>query len=289
MNEAILTIDFELFTQTPAYRSADGETDQDDIGLEGGRFLRSIIEEYAATATCFVVSSVAEQFPDAVTALADAGYEIGSHTHTHRLLTELDPGARREELARSREILEQVTDRTVEGFRAPAFDVPADHFDALAETGYGYDSSVVASRWIPGWYGGEYDVQRPVPATDVQADAPAGLAELPASVMPGLRLPLTGTWIRFFGPRYTILGMKLLARRGIAPVLYVHPWEFVDLPDVEGVPTRVYYHTGAWMRRAIERILAQPFEFVTAREIVSRVDGVRESESGVASTTAGEQ
>jgi Domain of unknown function (DUF3473). len=82
--------------------------------------------------------------------------------------------------------------------------------------------------------------------------------------MPGLRLPLTGTWLRFFGPGYTVLGMRLLARRGVAPVLYVHPWELVDLPAVDGVPGRVYWHTGEWMRRAIDRVLGQPFEFTTA-------------------------
>jgi hypothetical protein len=62
--------------------------------------------------------------------------------------------------------------------------------------------------------------------------------------------------------------MKLLAQRGITPILYVHPWELVDLPAVEGVPSRVYYHTGDWMRRAIARILEQDFAFTTARTVV---------------------
>ncbi|MFW5918336.1 MAG: DUF3473 domain-containing protein, partial [Haloferacaceae archaeon] len=74
--------------------------------------------------------------------------------------------------------------------------------------------------------------------------------------------------LRFFGPRYTILGMRWLARRGITPILYVHPWECVDLPDVPGVPSRVYHHTGAWMRRAVERILSSDFTFVSAGEVV---------------------
>ena len=81
------------------------------------------------------------------------------------------------------------------------------------------------------------------------------------------------TWLRFFGPRYTVAGMKLLARRGIAPVLYVHPWELVDLPAVEGVPRRVYVRTGDWMRRAVEYILDQPFDFTTARSVVAEAGG----------------
>ena len=276
-DRAVLSIDFEVFGQTPAYRSAAGETDVEGVGLDGGRFLRRALADADATATCFVVSSVAERYPDEVAALATAGFEIGSHTHSHRLLTDLSPGERREELVRSRDVLADVTGADVAGFRAPAFDFGPDHFASLAAAGYTYDSSVVASRAIPGWYGGEYDLDRPAPAAAVDPDAPAGLYELPTSVMPGLRLPLTGTWLRFFGPRYTILGMKLLARQGITPVLYVHPWEFVDLPAVAGVPRRVYYHTGAWMRRAVERILAQDFEFTTARAALEDAVGPLET------------
>jgi len=273
MSKAVLSIDFELFEHTPAYRSAAGTMDRDGVGLAGGEFLREALDDHDATTTCFVVSDLLDSHPAAVDALVDAGYEIGSHTHTHRLLPSLGPDERREEIIQSRERLAAATGEEIRGFRAPAFDIADDHFQVLADAGYDYDASVVSSRKIPGWYGGEYDTYRPVPATDVDQDAPAGITELPTSVMPGLRLPLTGTWLRFFGPRYTILGMRLLARRGIAPVLYVHPWEFVDLPDVEGVPERVYVRTGAWMRRAVERILAQPFEFTTASRILDDARG----------------
>lgn len=268
VGQAVFSIDVELFDQTPAYRSAEGTTDQRGIGLNGLEWFRQTLGDRDASTTCFVVSSLVDRYPDHVEQLADAGFEIASHTRSHELLSELSADERREELASSREQLESLTGASVTGFRAPAFDITDDHFDLLAETGYGYDSSVVASRAIPGWYGGEYDLETPAPATAVDPDAPADLAELPASVMPGLRLPLTGTWLRFFGPRYTALGMRLLARRGITPVLYVHPWELVGLPRVEGVPSRVYYRTGEWMRDAVDYLLDQPFEFVTARSVL---------------------
>lgn len=267
-DRAVFTVDFELFEHTPAYRDAAGTAAEEAIGLEGADFLRAALSDADATATWFVVSDVARRSPDAVTALADAGHEIASHTHTHRLLTDLEPDERRAELTDSRTVLESVTGETVSGFRAPAFDVADDHFRSLADAGYAYDSSVVSSRRIPGWYGGDHDVHRPSPATAVDPDAPATITELPANVFPGVRLPLTGTWLRFFGPRYTVAGMKLLARRDIAPVLYVHPWELVDLPAVDGVPKRVYVRTGSWMRRAVEYILDQPFEFTTARNVI---------------------
>jgi hypothetical protein len=269
---AALSVDLEYFTHIPAYRAAAGTTDRPDVGRDAVEFLLDSFEAAGATGTFFTVSEIAETDPELVAGVADAGHEVGSHTHTHRHLPALGPDERREELEASRDRLESVTGAAVEGFRAPSFDVADDHFAALAEAGYSYDSSVVPCRSIPGWYGGEYDTRRPAPATDVDPLAPPGLSEVPVAVMPGLGLPLMGTWIRFFGVRYTLLGMRLLARRGVPPVLYVHPWELVDLPAVEGVPRRVYVRTGEYMRRAVERILAAPFEFVTTCHLAAGVD-----------------
>jgi len=277
-NRAVLSIDFEPFASTPAYRRAAGTLDDPTVGLESSGFLRDLLATTNATATFFVVSAVAESHPTPIERFANAGHEIASHTHTHALLSDLDESAREEEFERSRSVLEDVTGQRVSGFRSPAFDLPDDHFERLHAAGYTYDSSVVPCRSIPGWYGGKYDVERPCPATRVEPNASEGIVEVPVGTMPGVRLPLTGTWLRFFGPRYTILGMKLLARRGITPVLYVHPWELVDLPPVEDVPKRVYWHTGAWMRRALARILNAPFEFVTARTVVEDASETNEND-----------
>ena len=285
---AVLSVDVELFDQTPAYRSARGSTDREGVGLDGLDFLLNALDRHDARTTGFVVSTAAERHPEAIRRLADAGHEVASHTHSHRLLPDLTADERREEYRHSRDLLRELTGQSVRGFRAPAFDIPEGHFAGLEEAGYDYDSSVVASRAIPGWYGGEYDLESPEPATAVDPDAPASITEVPASVMPGLRLPLTGTWLRFFGPRYTTLGMRLLARQGVAPVLYVHPWELVDLPAVEGVPKRVYYHTGEWMRRAVERVLEQPFEFTTTGDLADECSGTTDNAERGAGADAAE-
>jgi peptidoglycan/xylan/chitin deacetylase (PgdA/CDA1 family) len=274
-NRAVLSIDVELFEQTPAYRTATGSMTTNGVGINGLTFLHQELKSRGITTTCFVVSSVADDYPASIKSLATEGHEIGSHTHSHRLLSKLEPDERQRELQTSRDILESVTGSTPRGFRAPAFDTPPDHYLMLGETGYQYDASIVPSRHIPGWYGGEHNIHRPCLATAVDSEAPADLNVVPTSVIPGLRLPLTGTWLRFFGPQYTILGMRLLARRGITPILYVHPWEFVELPPIDGVPKRVYFRTGDWMRRAVSRILDQPFEFTTIQQVLSTTDDVK--------------
>lgn len=271
-SDAVLSIDLEFFAHTPAHRSATGESDAEAVGLEGVEFLLEELSSSDAVATFFVVSEIADTHPDLLRRIAEAGHEIASHTHSHQLLTDLNLEQRREELLKSKHRLEATTGATVDGFRAPAFDFGADHFEALAAAGYAYDSSIAPCRRIPGWYGGEYDTIAPFRPADAGNEW-TGINEVPVGVFPRIRLPLTGTWIRFFGSRYTTTGMRLLSRRGVVPVLYVHPWELVDLPAVEGIPSRVYYNTGDWMRQAVRRVLAQSYDFGPVRDIAATMGG----------------
>lgn len=267
IGSAVLSVDMELFSHTPAYRSAAGVLQDPTVGLEGLEFLLDEFAARDATSTFFTVADIADTHPEVVARIAAAGHEIASHTRTHTHLSEIDEDGRRDELLSSRELLEAASGAEVSGFRAPSFDLPRSVFPMVTETGYEYDSSVVPSRSIPGWYGGEYSAIAPCRAADIDSASTGQLMELPVAVMPRLRLPLTGTWIRFFGLRYTVLGMRLLARRGLTPVLYVHPWELVDLPRIRGVPRRIYWRTGQWMRRAVSDLLDQPFDYIQARTL----------------------
>lgn len=267
-SRAVLSIDFELFRHTPAYRGASGELDDDTIGIEAWPFLRDILSKHDATATFFVVGEVAEQHPELVAEMSEEGHEIASHTHTHRLLSSLDESIQIEEIERSRDAIQSATgNKEVAGFRAPAFDVPTRLFEQIDEAGYRYDSSIIPARQIPGWYGGEYDIIMPCSATTLNS-AVQDLQELPVSVMPKIGLPLSGAWTRLLGQTYTQMGMKVIARQERVPILYFHPWELVDLPRIEGVPKRVTWRTGKWLRHAICKILDMDFTFVNASSII---------------------
>lgn len=264
---AALTVDLELLGHTPAFRSVKGEPEGFDVGLDGVKFLRDAFETYDATSTFFVVSSVADEYPEEIARLAEDGHEIGSHTHTHPMLSSLSASERRNELETSRERLQAVTGATVEGFRAPMFDLPEDHYMAVSESGYSYDSSVAPCRSIPGWYGGNGRRQEPGPAAAFRSGA-GDLQELPVSVMPWLRLPLSGIWLRLFGRQYALRGMRWLVRRGLVPVLYVHPWELVDMPEIPGLPRRMYFRTGKWMCETVAFLLEQPFDYGPAAALL---------------------
>jgi peptidoglycan/xylan/chitin deacetylase (PgdA/CDA1 family) len=268
-DRAALSVDFELFRHTPAYRKARGHLEDDTVGLGAVDYLLESFDRYGATATFFVVSEVLEEHSHVVERIADAGHEIASHTHTHRLLNDLSRETRLDELTRSRRLLAEPAGTDVVGFRAPAFDFPDTFFAELIEAGYEYDSSVSPCRRVPGFYGGDFAVRSPSPATVVDPSAPDGITEVPIGVSPRVRLPVSGAWVRLLGRRYSLWGTRRIAANGVAPVLYVHPWEFVDLPDVAGVPWRVTWRTGKWMRTTLERLLSTDLEFVTVGELAS--------------------
>jgi peptidoglycan/xylan/chitin deacetylase (PgdA/CDA1 family) len=266
---AAVTVDFELFRHTPAFRSANGTLTDDSLGLEAAEYLLDVFDDADATATFFIVSEVANEYPEVIKRISNAGHEIASHTHTHQLLPEIKPSDRYEELRLSRQILEQVTNQSVSGIRAPAFELYDGYFRDLNTAGYEYDSSVNPCRAIPGWYGGDYDVRRSVSTAVVDPSAPSELVEVPIAVSPYIRLPVGGAWMRLLGRKYTLWGTQTIAARGIPPVIYTHPWEFVDLPEIAGVPRRVTWRTGNWMCETLERILALPLDFVSVAKIAS--------------------
>jgi peptidoglycan/xylan/chitin deacetylase (PgdA/CDA1 family) len=67
---------------------------------------------------------------------AAAGWELGSHTHTHPHLTQLDDADLHEELVRSREILETQLDRPCRSVAYPYGEVDNRVTEAAREAGY---------------------------------------------------------------------------------------------------------------------------------------------------------
>ena len=87
---------------------------------------RKILDRLAAfqaKATFFIVGEIAESHPKLVRDIADAGHEIGSHSHDHRRVNRFTPESFAEDLRTSKDRLEQAGGRAVRGFRAPTFSV----------------------------------------------------------------------------------------------------------------------------------------------------------------------
>jgi polysaccharide deacetylase family protein (PEP-CTERM system associated) len=103
-----------------------------------------LLERHRVRATFFVLGWVAERMPELVRELTTRGHEVASMGYDHRTIAEMTPGSFREDLARSREVLERASGRRIVGHRVPHYLGPADLWalDVLAEEGYAYDSSL---------------------------------------------------------------------------------------------------------------------------------------------------
>jgi len=250
-----LTVDLEFYDTVYGFSDdrPDPTPESRSLGVDGVEFVASLLEAHDARGTFFVLGEIAEERPALIADLADRGHEIASHGYSksHPDLREQPRSVVVEELESSKAVLEDATGESVEGFRAPAFSQDEDVLAALADVGYRYDSSVVPGRSIPGFYGVPDAPDTPYVVEHATA---ADLLELPVSVAPWTRLPVSGAWMRLLGRRYAEWGVRRrLASDGYA-MLYVHPWELVDVPHVEGIPRRVPFRTGEHARRTLESI-----------------------------------
>lgn len=254
-----LGIDLERFAHTPAYRRHEDPPEVElDIEAVVARLL-TLLERSGATATFFVVSEIAVDNPALVERIDEAGHEVASHTHSHRLLTSISKAEKRTEIVDSKEILESVIGGPVRGFRAPACEIDDDCYELLARAGYDYSSSVVPGVPIPGFYDSETDVERP---SVVTTDA-GRIAELPVAVAPVVQLPVSGAWMRLLGRRYTRAVLKRLARTRFTAT-YSHPWEFVEIPSE--YPLYTHFRTGEWLWETYDSLLSLDCAFETVSE-----------------------
>ena len=103
-----------------------------------------ILEETDTKATFFVIGWIAKTYPELVRRIADR-YQIGCHTMNHQLVWQQSPAEFRTDVETGVKMLEDITGKKVECFRAPGFSIRESEgyaFETLAELGIKYDCSV---------------------------------------------------------------------------------------------------------------------------------------------------
>ena len=213
---------------------------------EGLPRLLDVLHRAGISATCFCTGQVAERSPDRVREIVSAGHELGCHGHTHRRFDRMREPDARDELRRSSEVLRGFG-VPVTSFRAPNLRFPAAFLPLLESEGFHVDSS--QARYKAEYY------RRPAPTT---------LTRIPASTTSSvLRL---SPWIRD----------RWLAALRSPVVLFVHPWEFVDLTR-ERLRLDCRFRTGEPALRALMETIsffhARGATFVRMDELGARARG----------------
>ena len=103
-----------------------------------------ILEDTNTEATFFIIGWVAKTYPDLIKKIADK-YQIGCHTMNHQLVWQQTPAEFRADVEAGVKMLEDITGKKVECFRAPGFSIRESEgwaFEILADLGIKYDCSV---------------------------------------------------------------------------------------------------------------------------------------------------
>lgn len=103
-----------------------------------------ILEDTNTKATFFVIGWIAKTYPDLVRRISEK-YQIGCHTMNHQLVWQQTPQEFWADVEEGVKMLEDITGKKVECFRAPGFSIRESEawaFEILAELGIKYDCSV---------------------------------------------------------------------------------------------------------------------------------------------------
>jgi polysaccharide deacetylase family protein (PEP-CTERM system associated) len=238
------------------------------------RRLLDLFAERDVKATFFILGWVAERHPGLVRDIAAAGHEIASHGYRHEIVYSIGPDAFREDVRRSRQILEDLVGQPVVGYRAPSFSITRQSLwalDILLEEGYRYDASIFPVRHdrygIP-------DAPRHAYAMPLKAGT---LVEVPPSTirLGSQNLAVAGGgYFRLLPYWWTRSGLTRLNHRERRPaIFYLHPWEIdTDQPRLPvGFATRLRHYGN--LGRTLDRLarLLSEFRFGPVTDVLAAI------------------
>lgn len=189
------------------------------------RTLLDIFEKYNIRATFFVLAWNAERAPELVKEIQAKGHEIASHGYKHELCSNMSEEELREDLLKSKTILEDITGIQIQGYRAPGFSINDKTVNLLKEIGYKYDSSYNGLGFNKRH--GKLSFDKFTKKYYAFMD-PQGFWELPIS---NLKIGYTtfpwggGGYFRLINTTIFLAGVSKILKDNGAYVFYMHPWE----------------------------------------------------------------
>ena len=220
--------------------------------IEPLRSILNLFEREHVRSTFFVLGRIAEAFPEVVEEIYGLGHEVASHGYFHVDFTKLSLTELKETESKNRMRLAKITGEVPIGFRAPFSRINPQIISLLSKIGYVYDSSVVPSIAIPGWWS-YYGASLYPHAIGIGKNE---FFQVPVSVFPYLRLPIGGWFLRNFGLRYVKSAIMFLLRRNLPTILYVHPFDVdPDVPRLGGFRFHVTRRCGEYTLKAMKSLL----------------------------------
>lgn len=257
-----MSVDVEDYFQVSAFASRVARNDWDSFDSRVERNTDRVLAmfaEHGARATFFTLGWVAERYPALVRRIVEQGHELASHGHAHFRVHEQSPEMFRDDVRRTKALLEDVGGVAVNGYRAASFSIGERTpwaFEVLAEEGHTYSSSVYPIRHD------HYGVPD-APRFTYRPDERCTLHEIPITTVHafGRNLPSGGGgYFRLLPYALSRWAIRRVNRIDARPtIFYFHPWEIdPEQPRFSGISakTRFRHYTNlasmeARLRRAL--------------------------------------
>ncbi|MEM9057716.1 MAG: XrtA system polysaccharide deacetylase [Pseudomonadota bacterium] len=257
-----MSVDVEDYFQVSAFDDYVERSDWDSFASRvepNTERLLDMFDRHGVKSTFFTLGWVAERFPALLRRMADDGHEIASHGWRHIRAFTQTPAEFREDVSRTRKLLEDVTGVAVTGYRAASYSIDRRNLwahDELAEAGYRYSSSIYP---IAHDHYGMPDAPRF--AFRLQ---PEGLLEVPVTTVQlgDRRYPAGGGgWFRLMPYALYRRALRTVNEAEQQPgVFYIHPWEIdPGQPRIDGLNAKTrfrHYLNLARVEARMERLLA---------------------------------
>ncbi len=222
-----MSVDVEDYFQVSAFESQFERSDWQAIPCRVEQNVDRILQlfdEKKVSATFFTLGWVAERFPAMTRRIVDNGHELASHGWQHVRVTQQTPEEFREDIVKTKQLLEDLSGQPITGYRAASYSISRQNLwahDELADAGYLYSSSIVPIKHdlygIP-------DAPRFHYRTANQR-----LLEIPVTTLnlAGRNINCGGGgWFRLYPYRFSRWALKKVNQQeSESAVFYFHPWE----------------------------------------------------------------
>lgn len=239
-----MTVDVEDYFQVSAFEPhvSRDKWDNHNCRVEANtdRFL-SLFAEHNVQATFFTLGWVAQRYPQLIKRIVEGGHELASHGWQHTRVSSQSPAEFRDDISRTKMLLEDVGGQPVQGYRAASYSIGPNEswaWDELLEAGYRYSSSIVPIRHDHYGIPSAPRFVFPVEGSD--------LLEIPITTvsLAGRNVNCGGGgWFRLFPYAFSRWALQRVNQQeGEAGIFYIHPWEIdPDQPRVEGLDLKTRF------------------------------------------------
>lgn len=255
--QCAMTVDVEDYFQVAAFdkvikRSEWGTKYPLRIERSTNRILE-IFSEHNVKATFFMLGWVANSCPQLARAITENGHELASHGFNHERATSQSPIVFRQDVQRSKALLEDITGGQIKGYRAPSFSINPQNewaFSVLAELGFLYSSST---------YPVKHDHYGALDWPKLKYRRPEGIYEIPIPTLHKFNrsVPIGGGgFFRLYPYDLSkVLINRFIRETGLPYSFYFHPWEIDhQQPRIAGITLKSQFRHYLNLNRMEARI-----------------------------------